>query len=233
VGPTTAELESLNELIRFDHIYYKSEGGEKVKCVSSKDIASSNDVMNILSLPDNGIVAQQNVEHPKPVTPTDNPKLVDFESVLNLTDMVPFNDSLNDLVDLDALLQDNLLSTVTSCGTDNIPGVTSQVAKDTRVHSLVPQNEPVPKRRKTHNLKLSMPDNTNFKREKIVSPVKSKPLEVFSAEDLFSLDSSSSVSDSGYSSELSEAASPRSEISSVLGDDVWEESFTELFPSLI
>jgi hypothetical protein len=233
VGPTTAELESLNELIRFDHIYYKSEGGEKVKCVSSKGIASSNDVVNILSLPDSSVVAQQNVECPKPVTPAENSKWVDFESVLNLTDMVHFNDSLNDLVDLDALLQDNLLSTVTSGGTDNIQGTTSPVAKDTRVHSLVPQNEPAPKRRKTHNLRLSMPDNTNFKREKIVSPVQSKPLEVFSAEDLFTLDSSSSVSDSGYVSELSDASSPRSEISSVLGDEVWEESFTELFPSLV
>ena len=43
----------------------------------------------------------------------------------------------------------------------------------------------------------------------------------------------SPLADSSYSSDLSDVASPRSDASSLLGEDGWEESFTELFPSLM
>lgn len=244
VGPTTAELESLNELIRFDHIYYKSEGGEKVKCVSSKDIASSNDVTNILSLPESSVNIQQNMAQPKPNAPTtESSRGLDFESELNLNDMMQLGDTLNDLVDLDALLQDNLLSTATPNDQNN-RGSTSLMTKGTKVHSVVPQSEPAPKKRKLQHSRSLIGNAPAFKKITLSTPIQSKPVvlsppvqskpaELLGAQSLFGLESSGSVSDSGYSSELSEAASPCSDISSVLGDDVWEESFTELFPSLL
>ena len=43
----------------------------------------------------------------------------------------------------------------------------------------------------------------------------------------------SPLADSNYSSDLSDVVSPRSDSSSLLGEDGWEESFTELFPSLM
>lgn len=41
-----------------------------------------------------------------------------------------------------------------------------------------------------------------------------------------------SLSDAGYSSDNS-VSSPKSDLSSTLGDDLWEESFSELFPALL
>lgn len=50
--------------------------------------------------------------------------------------------------------------------------------------------------------------------------------------DIYSSPEARHPSDAGYSSDQS-IASPKSDISYPLSDDLWEESFSELFPSLI
>lgn len=149
VGPTTEDLESLNELIKFDHVYVKADNKKP--------------------------------NHAKPVVvsvPTTKEKEID-NTILSDIDQILENQNF---VDIDAIM-------------------------DTSV---------------TNSVEIIAPSTDSVQSPE--SPI---------CDDFFQTnEKSSSCSDSGYS-DMSDVGSPKSDTSSVLGDDMWEESFTELFPTLL
>jgi len=237
VGPTPAELESINELIRFDHVYYKPE--PTVKNIQPKEVVavgttagkveSTKMYKTILPAGEPIHITQPVAVQVQPPTPADDDDVIIIDSGAELSDSSSTSDmsvddvveGLNTLEDLESFLQQDQVSTTTDLFAERKPLSSNDtfVSKDTNVHSAK-------------------------KTEKVTSsPIHSMPMDVtdfsfsMSPEHLFGLDtdfiSSSNSLRSPSSSYYSDASSPRSDgLSGALDDDVWEESFTELFPSL-
>lgn len=208
MGPTPAELESLNELIKFDHIYYKAKAESQTRELNQQ--VSRPTLTATRSLPKIRVAnsvkqdKQDNKVQQVKNSPTDSLSGLDFAQSLCQLD-------LESLLEQDSLsLQDPF-----HCDTEH-----SKVEDDP---------EPVTKCRRKSNVDSEVP---------VISSPEYYTPSLEEEEDMQPLDLKTgpfhgSCSDSGYSSELSDAASPRSDASSILGDDIWEESFTELFPALI
>ena len=223
VGAPAEKLDSVNELIKADHIYHKESaqfagmqastpyGGDGTTQLTvpvtlpSKSSQKVNIIVTLDSDSKSKTKSPQNNTVMKSVSqPTGN-----LDNDLNL-------DELSDLIDLSEILKEDLCAAPPSKGTVND---TCTVVASLDTNSTKPL-------RSGQKRKLVMP----------VAPT--TPEQSLATPDLFHFNTSdiplSPVTDSCYSSELSEeAASPRSDISSVLEGDMWEESFTELFPSLL
>jgi len=236
VGTTTAELESIKELIKFDHIYYKPDTSvkstecdvniiveyqdvelnssvseevvEEVPVVTECSTIASNDSINneyndSLALQTTDLSGKTDVE-------------LDIDSFLDM-ESIDWNSIV---LDVDSLVQESCKSssTATSCDNDIQKLQHSCSNKLTNI-SHVPSTSPRKRKHSVH------------------SPV--SPVQTLSANlpdellDLVTQNTSISES-SGYGSELSEAGSPYSDLSTLDEDsDLWQESFTELFPSLV
>lgn len=196
VGPTPEELESFNELIQFDHVYFKP---------SAPVQASSPSIKKNISILKPSVKAHCQKEVPASTQP---------ETTLSLDipeeDLANLSQTLDELIDFDSLVAD-----------DCKPQVLNSVDNRKRKASSAIETPVVKKH-------CAISDSSH---------------EFFSAnEQHFGLESSLSpihalnVAESGYSSDSSgPIASPKSDTSSSdLGlENSWEESFSELFPSLI
>jgi hypothetical protein len=253
VGPTTAELESINELIKFDHIYYKPQSGGFKNSVNGQ--GEVRDI--VMSVP---VAAQPIANQPEhlaqpaadDVVTATNQKLSSIVTAvdpqLGLGEDVNINDLLGltsqSWMDLDALLQGELnatsedtVTTVTNTATvatSNIDSGFSVVSKDKSVPALNVIRRATPgtktsllkrKRKSDEPINLAMAQSSLIPDSQLLSPTSLLNFE--------SLSHPGSLSESGYSSGHSDIGSPRSDISSALGDDLWEDSFTQLFPSLV
>lgn len=204
MGPTTAELESLNELIKFDHIYYKADSQTRELQQASRPTLTAARSLAKKHVSSSVPAKHSKVQKANTTAVTDSFTALDFAQSL-------------DQLDLESLLEQDLLSAEEAfhCDTAN-----------SKVDS---ELEPVSKRRRKSSMDAKVP---------VALPSTEYYASSADEDDMQPLDLKmgphrGSCSESGYSSELSEAASPRSDSSSILGDDVWEESFTELFPALI
>lgn len=132
VGPTAAELESINELIRFDHVYYKVDN----TAGSHQEVAPKSKAEQSKSV----IVVQAPASHKKSIQPRktvtvtrhiqpkvasasvpvlktpdakNEPEVTNDQSgfTLNISesDLLRIGDSLDQLVDFESLLQDSSL----------------------------------------------------------------------------------------------------------------------------
>lgn len=133
-----------------------------------------------------------------------------------------YSDNLSHLADLDSLLQQDLVGPATTLSSTAV--TTTSISKEPSTNfsnvSIVQKG-------------LKTPDSPVMNLDPFDLSLTASP------DDFFRLDADmgfigskapSSFSDSGYS----EVSSPHSDVSSsLLDDDVWEESFTELFPSLM
>ena len=242
VGPTTAELESLNELIKFDHVYYKvTSPAGLVMASSSPPISSGGAVVSVVrqQSPSNQrlIKPKQEEEQPLALTTT---QVVDTSRSSVPTIQIPdiafsenlSRENLDRLLDLDSILEEDLKHNDTvsprhmmaSLEPASFPNTVA-----TRGCNTVSKNSltiPTTTGLQSRKRKFSNSYNSEFNIKYSVSP-RNQRLGFDEVLDL------SPFADSNYCSDLSDVASPRSDSSSLLGEDGWEESFTELFPSLM
>ena len=236
VGPTTAELESCKELIQFDHVYYKAPSSVHIhqppvaqapcrqaqqsllKPIASESSRMSSDVDRTISDVDRTISDVDTM-----LTSSGVGSMMDFE--LNINDFMELSDSLDQLGELEALLDDDLCS---PCQPESV----LQTADVKQEYELIvipddDEEETTPKHCKS-DCKKETDAITVLETSEICVPDESYEL-------LSHLErQSTSSNESGYSSDLSDV-SPKSEISSTQSesDYLWEDSFTELFPSLL
>jgi len=172
-------LDAINELIHFDHVYYKPPVSDPPQpLVVEKSVQPP--VITIQDSPDSSsmIVEQSSNDAEALVSPS-----------LKL--------NFNDLDDIAELLHQDLLSTDNGMGA-HIPSGQRSLTPEQILGEMDPESMYVSRTEKG----LTVPQIR------------------------------ASQSDSGYS----DVGSPRSDISSVGSseeEDMWEESFTELFPSLL
>ena len=243
VGPTTAELESLNELIKFDHVYYKvtTPGGnnQTVTVVPTTTPLKEGISVSVVQPAKQSTKAKQLSLVPK-VSTSELSKQQSANSTYNETDLQlpeidlpPLDESLDHLLDLDNILTEDLIQSSTTQALLPSPAVpqvaaTPQttlssgynfVSKDTLQVPKLSQNS----RKRKCSTDLNLKSITFQQRN-----------QRHMSDDIFGLDDSSITSSDALSprSDSSFLGSPQSD-SSLLGEDGWEESFTELFPTLV
>ena len=241
VGPTSAELESINELILFDHVYYKANPASKPQDqVSNNSIVLTthnpvviNESVTVSTAPveDQVAVQSQPDESNCIILDSDfeNARDVRNDAVSMSVDSV-LSEGLESLADLGHLLQQDQLTTA----------VTDLFVEEAT--TLQNNNTFVASKKCTQQSGTHAPFITQQKKKETNKKTSGSSSLIghhdfcfdMSPDDLFHLDTVSglspvpSLSDSCYSS----ASSPSSESYSIMDDDVWAESFTELFPSL-
>lgn len=215
VGPTAADLESIKELIQFDHEYIKTvqvQNSVNSKPAAAAAAAKKKTKPKMVSVINVSVSANQ-ASPAKPTTPEQSDAKLDLPDFFN-TEMLNLSPDLLD--DLNALLGEVNTSS-------------SNTASDCKDGKQLQQPSFVSQNNTTHKRKSSDSSSSPTKMSRVDSDLCYETIARF--DDLFSPEepvSPHSVSD------LSDARSPASEISSPgLGDDMWEESFTELFPSLV
>jgi len=221
VGPSTTELESINELIKFDHIYYKIEPATDIadsevvidtenESLCENETDDIENLINYQSIPSEIIQSEINSEN---ICEDSDVSQKDECPVIGECDIPEINMEL--LKDIENLIEMDLQNQLCQDSQDTVSQKELSLADDTcKTDYLVTNTKISNKKRKCTNIQ---------------SPTQS--LEV---TDTFSWDNSylETFSDSGVSSDYSEAGSPCSAISSGLTEDRWEESFMELFPDL-
>jgi hypothetical protein len=194
VGTAPKELESLNELIKFDHVYFKSEPS----------------TLNALpQLP----VAMETHSQDSGVAPVmqNSGNTQDYNTDSHAPENVI---SIKDFESLESLLSEDWISMVT----DNC----NMISKDKFTGAAAPQRQAVDCSTKARSPATSSSLNNVHLDSKKLAPGITDNM------------GAGSMSDSGFSDySYSDAGSPSSVGSSVLSEDVWEESFGELFPCLL
>jgi len=235
VGPTPAELESLNELINFDHIYYKpaipvipkQEStelepiiGDTIEIISDDD---SQDCEELPSSSDTHVICDTSRVSNESQNLVENVHSSDSSS--GLTSDIPLD--IEGLLDFSSINWDNM-----SLDLDALASLTSDATQDISMNICQPPESAV---------------NSTSPEEYLSKPTKLNNVNVNITSDIFTpndhrlnlgdvtqgLDQHITIKEElGYGSEFSDAGSPMSSVSSHI-DDLWEDSFTELFPSLL
>ena len=212
VGTAPAELESIKELIRFDHVYYKPE-------VISTCSPSPRDVtpQTTASLDADSSSQTTLTVKEECVDTTNVVDNMDFE--IDLNDIMEFGEHLEELINFDNLLtsggQDSDDVIVISDDNDEPPSTLSEenvaCAQPTKAETTLPDD---------------CLDFVLSRNQLSISP---------DSYDLLHRTPASVYDGYGSEGDMSDMAlSPKSDVSSSLDrDDMWGESFMELFPSLL
>lgn len=219
VGPSPAELESINELIKFDHEYYKIEPltpEPGVEVIVDSGVNSSFEIQSDTKC----IVPNLKNEFP---SQKDCVRTISEDSLVS---------SIEDIVDLEK----EVLNVLPEINIDLLNEIESLIEDDLHSQAIPDSLDEV-----SQNGQILLPVEQNKKlQSELLPPVEEKSSlkrkrsqTCISSSDLLSLEDCLSGSDSGISSDYSEAGSPYSDISGGLSDNVWEESFIELFPDLM
>lgn len=201
VGPTAAELESINELIKFDHEYYKHQSMSAetdIETSSQQAVTNSSTKVNICVTQD--LPTKSISEDPV----KNEPEISAITETVDLTDI-----NLDLLKDIESLIGFDFQDQFEQNSVESI----SQSGQCT-------QNEGETKDT------ISKNDRKRKRSETVSSP---SVTDMYESSD--NLDNAV-FSDSGFTSDFSDACSPLSDISGGLDDNPWEESFMELFPTL-
>ncbi|KAK7506004.1 hypothetical protein BaRGS_00002726 [Batillaria attramentaria] len=304
VGPTPAELESLNELIKFDHIYYKEEprdsscssdmntpsnsvsgnllhSGQLLPTLAPKGLESlrpslvsnpASSVLVVSSSSVNSIATPAAVVATSPWSTSSNtavlpqatppivsvPMMVDPNTVCGrvpvrvknevpaiksactvevpeiaaLADTDNQFDASEELLDFESLLGLTDLELASSFNLQDQSGHPPQMQQQQAVTVTVkgPTHQNARPTRKRKHSSTSQDSSRDA-----LSCLSSSPVYGLDVNELTSSEETyqGNLSDSGISGDLSDAPSPASDMSSVLGDEDWQSSFTELFPSLM
>lgn len=197
VGPTPEELESFNELIQFDHVYFKPAA-----------TAPHQQAKKNVSIIKPSVKAHCQKESFSPCTAKKD--VVKDTLQIPEEDLATLSQTLEELIDFDSLVE---------CQPAVEPAVTL-TSVDSRKRKAETDIAPIVQKKSQSCLPFTdssglFPGSEHFGLEASLSPV---------------------PSESGYCSDSSDpmAGSPKSDASADLGlDNPWEESFSELFPSLI
>lgn len=235
VGASATELESLKELIKFDHIYYKAESSvepereckkEKMVVISLPDTVMKGGERNASILPNNEL--NNKVDHEVDLMKFMDPDMVQSLSQLLDIDQLIGLEEPNQADASDKSADINKTPTVIPTPTPTVPVISVPVvSKDTQIKDTTTS---VVTQRGSRKRKASASSTVTL--EDFLAPLESETL-VVPGEGMMNVTSPVSLSDSGYSSDSMNVMSPESDVSCVLDDDMWEESFTELFPSLL
>lgn len=219
VGPSTEELESINELIKFDHIYYKLEPASQNLVVSKTNVSELNQNLPVGRL-NIQITQDVNTENDTGVISVneDNISPVNI-SEKDISNVLP-DINMDLLEDIESILELDLGGEL-----DSQDDISQNKQFDCENKSLVNVKEkeitvisnelcPPQSRKRKHSDTVPSPSPSDF--------------------DQFESDPSYASSDSGVISDFcdNDIASPYSDITGSLQDDPWEESFMELFPAL-
>ncbi|XP_061163172.1 uncharacterized protein LOC133172327 [Saccostrea echinata] len=218
VGPSPAELESINELIKFDHEYYKIEPltpEPKMEVIIDSGVSST----------------VENKTDSESVVPDIKTEFaLQEDCVRTVTEESPIL-CIEDIVDLEK----EVLNVLPEINIDLLNDIESLIEDDLHRQAIPDSMDEV-----SQNGQLLLPNEQNKKLQSELTPpaVKHSKKRKFSQtigpnSDLVSSDDYFSGSDSGIASDYSEAGSPYSDFSGGLSDNVWEESFIELFPNLV
>lgn len=256
VGPTATELESIKELIQFDHEYIKpvqvhftSKPVDNNDRVNVSPVAASANRNNLNTTNNRSVAAKSNSkpkkmvsvvnvnisaatrsQQPEPVvcssTNGPNPVLtlatpdagLDLPDFFETEDILNFNDDLIKDIDIDKLLTGGIIDNEVS---KQQPVLSSSISQDN-----------------TRKRKCS--DDSESSTATVCSAVKQPRVSndfcfqtLVKFDDIFSSQNAEIKPDSVVG-EMSEVGSPASVVSSSSShDDLWEESFSELFPTLI
>lgn len=248
VGTEAEELESVKELIRFDHVYYKPNQATKAKSVvkirpaspvvkTGQSIVKVNPApsvvkvrpspnvnilvkqekpcnVNISSPQDNAMVAQVVCESPVDSEPIVIP---DTDTEQNSAGEDVPADIVNEAVNEDNFDIDNFLEFLTG----DLASMEAESGDSGALDTVNSKEEPPTKKQKVVPSVSAVDTIADTKMPLDIGvPPPHSPL------------STGSGSESGYSSDYGDALSPHSDLSSPLNNAEWEESFTQLFPSL-
>jgi hypothetical protein len=226
VGPTAAELESINELIQFDHIYYKpKQTVEQPKSKSMVSVLKPVKTNTTVSFSKPTVTTQ--IQRHRSLAP--KPATSEAPLCLNLgeTDIGKLSDTLEQVADFDKIFQQ--LTQGQECA-DNISvskDIINTSCRKRKVEDLRTATSKKAKQEDDFTCIAKVPDTltTPDPLECGFSPFdfddSYKPLEISNCE-------------SGYGSD----GSPYSPASDLSGNELqdngngWEESFTDLFPAL-
>ncbi|KAK2140817.1 hypothetical protein LSH36_1238g00028 [Paralvinella palmiformis] len=225
VGPTAAELESLKELIQFDHEYYKSE--PPALSISQQDTKSSRniDLAAVTSTPEKVTRCEASIPPSADCKEVECPTIsnADRTPVLSEADLASYLEkNIESLLDLNALLEESQ---------DGGSGYVAPVCSEDRPVNVVSESEPDSDRLVTGGMK-KMDFSTEIVSfdDDLTSVIASSPLQSLVDGDSSFL---TCLSESSYNSDVSDASSPKSDITLFEeSETIWEESFTELFPAL-
>lgn len=219
VGPSPAELESINELIKFDHEYYKIEPltpEPKMEVIIDSGVDSSSEIQS----DSESVVPDRKAEFPSQT-----------ECVQTISEEPSILSTIEDFVDLEK----DVLNVLPEINIDLLNAIESLIEDDLQSQAIPDSLDDV-----SQNGQIVLPSEQNMTlQSELLPPMekhskKRKHSQTLSPKmDFFSPDDCFSSSDSGMASDYSEAGSPYSDISGGLSDSVWEESFTELFPDLV
>lgn len=242
VGPTPAELESINELIKFDHVYYKVEpscqGAVSIITKPATSLLANKSLLNkkyskkvssiiIIDDHDAGLNFTPEENNSASVETRDENTGVECSpsTDMDVCNSFSCSDAISEVMDLDASAEEQLLDDLASILQEDIVGLSGVNPLD-----VVSQEETIAKSDTDTFISNSQVQTLKRKFSDSDCPIFSD-LDITSSfmDDTFRIASST---DSGFSSDYSDASSPRSEMSSSL-DDTWQDSFTELFPDLI
>lgn len=245
VGPTTAELESINELIHFDHVYFKPTQQQKplvsvLKPVTKTSQSTRQKVITITT----PHVQKRSVPVTKSATvPTEAPLSLNLGDV----DLEQLSDTLEQVADFDQMFKQivdgheplyqnipatvNMVSTAADSAVNQDNNNTSS-KKRKLSQELSNQTSAAKKAKHTDSINVNLNISMDTFSDSITTP---DPLECGYPFEFDEGMKSSSFGESGYGSDAA-PFSPSSDFSpSDLADthSTWEESFTELFPSLL
>lgn len=207
VGPTSAELESINELIKFDHVYYKHES-------SSVETGLEKPTQAVKTNSQTKVNIHVTQDIPNDITIDDSVKT---EPELCAIDMIDETD-LND-INLE-LLKD----------IENLIGIDFQDQIEQDSFESISQNGQCVKSKQEVLVTKDTSSNRKRKRSEDASPL--SVTDMYESTDKLGQEASV-FNDSEFGSDFSDVCSPYgSDISGDLNDNPWEESFMELFPTL-
>jgi hypothetical protein len=239
VGPTTTELESINELIRFDHVYVKSEQQKTPTAIqvmtkpaaATAAVANTRQMVSVLRpIQPKTAITSCNIATVKEEKEEDTVVKSASDAPLNLllgdSDLEALSESILGQVDFETMLKeldpthDDLAATPIdlSASSRSISSANSQNSLKRKSPDTL---EFEAKKVKSDDLKINLTVEGSF------APVLTTP-DPAETGYMFEFDSSLGNS-SGYLSD--EVSSPKSDDSGLLD---WEDqSFSELFPSLL
>lgn len=237
VGPTPAELESLNELIKFDHIYYKNQPLQLSKTGPDTKIVQSEKPKGKINLT---ISCDDEVK-----------KEIKSEVVDTCTDLdtkFSADSIINEIHNLLPDMNMDLLKDIENYIENEMDIEPSQICSDAM--DAVSQGDKITvcEGNKSESIKEKLKSTVRNSRKRRLSSLVGivpsvEPTDILTVDD----HCTTLGSDSGMSSDYSDAGSPfsdtnnkfgdvpspLSDISTGLSEDPWEESFIELFPNLV
>lgn len=233
VGPTTTELESFKELIQFDHVYFKPQ--PKGKTNSSGQIVTNvtgklNNVPCVQKKTENGRKGVKNVQIIITADSSDKqdvqPNSFSLPNVESQTDIGTVN------------LEDYESDMLTSLNFDLLEDLENILKADAEGLSCPRDVSSSAQNCDNGHIVDSQGKSRSLKRKAPVEEIEAI-VDTLTADELSV--SKSLSSDSGYSSDVPspysahDTDSPFSDdsVTSPLNDNMWEESFTELFPDLL